>query len=70
MIDWRRLLESKPERRPLRTWNTDPRRLLRQRLVHELVTFVQIDFRVRLQLFQRRDSADVVEVRVSQCDTL
>jgi len=68
MIDWRRLLESKPERRPLRSWNTNPRRLLRQRLVHELVAFVQVDFRVRLQLFQRRNATDVIEVRVSQRD--
>ena len=70
MIDWWRLFESKSVRRPLRARNADPRGLLGQCLVHEFVTVVQADLRVRLQFFQRRDAADMIEMRVRQRDCL
>ena len=70
MIDRRRLLECKPKHRPLRARNSNPRRLLRQRLVNELVAFMQADLCVRLQLFQRRNTADVVEMCVRERDCL
>jgi len=60
VIDCRWLLESKPERCPLRPWNTNPARLFRQCLVHEFVALVQTDLCFRLQFFQRRYTADVM----------
>ncbi len=48
MIDRRRGFEDNPQRRPLRARNADPRWLLGQCLIHELVAFVQADLGGRL----------------------
>ena len=68
VIDRRRLFKSETECRPLRAGDADPRWLFRERLIHELVAFVQADLCLRLEFLERCYAPDVVEMCVRQRD--
>src|SRR5688572_22511805 len=70
LINRRRRFKLHSQRSPLRPRNPDPRRLLRQSEIHRFITFVQMNLRLRLQLLERRNAADVVEVRVCKRNAL
>src|ERR1700752_2101825 len=70
MINFRRRFKSESQYCPLRSWDTNPRRLLGQCLVHKLVAFMQTDLCFWLQFLQRRHTSDVVEMRMRQGNCL
>jgi hypothetical protein len=70
VIDPGRRFECKTQCRPLRARNANPRGLFGQRLVYELIAFVKVDLRFRLQFLQRCNTSNVIEVCVSKCNCL